>query len=88
MDLLGQQTVTVSDRGLRHGLLGERFGPAARGAGRARERKAVQRKRGGDGAADGRAGTNTALVNRLTSTHDVGHRHANALVTVRLAPKG
>ncbi len=30
MDLLGQQTVTVSDRGLRHGLLGERFGPAAR----------------------------------------------------------
>ena len=31
MELLGQQTVTVSDRGLRHGLLGERFGPAARG---------------------------------------------------------
>ncbi|HEU4841831.1 MAG TPA: hypothetical protein VFT09_10320 [Ilumatobacteraceae bacterium] len=26
MELLGQQTVTVSDRGLRHGLLGERFG--------------------------------------------------------------
>ena len=30
MELLGQQTVTVSDRGLRHGLLDERFGPAAR----------------------------------------------------------
>ena len=27
MELLGQHTVTVSDRGLRHGLLGERFGP-------------------------------------------------------------
>ena len=33
MELLGQQTVTVSDRGLRHGLLGERFGPAARDEG-------------------------------------------------------
>ncbi len=30
MELLGQQTVTVSDRGLRHGLLGERFGPSRR----------------------------------------------------------
>ncbi len=30
MELLGQHTVTVSDRGLRHGLLGERFGPSAR----------------------------------------------------------
>ena len=29
MELLGQHTVTVSDRGLRHGLLGERFGPSA-----------------------------------------------------------
>ena len=29
MELLGQQTVTVSDRGLRHGLLAERFGPSA-----------------------------------------------------------
>ena len=29
MELLGQQTVTVSDRGLRHGLLGELFGPTA-----------------------------------------------------------
>ena len=27
MDKLGQQTLTVSDRGLRHGLLIERFGP-------------------------------------------------------------
>ncbi len=33
-------------------------------------------------------GTKAALVSRLTSTHDVGHGHANALVTVRLAPKG
>jgi exopolyphosphatase/guanosine-5'-triphosphate,3'-diphosphate pyrophosphatase len=31
MDLLGQETVTVSDRGLRHGLLAERF-DADRGA--------------------------------------------------------
>ena len=30
MELLGQQTVTVSDRGLRHGLLDERFGLPAR----------------------------------------------------------
>ena len=30
MELLGQDTVTVSDRGLRHGLLGERFGTPAR----------------------------------------------------------
>ena len=30
MELLGQHTVTVSDRGLRHGLLGERFGSPAR----------------------------------------------------------
>jgi exopolyphosphatase/guanosine-5'-triphosphate,3'-diphosphate pyrophosphatase len=30
MELLGQHTVTVSDRGLRHGLLGERFGPSVR----------------------------------------------------------
>jgi exopolyphosphatase/guanosine-5'-triphosphate,3'-diphosphate pyrophosphatase len=29
MELLGQQTVTVSDRGLRHGVLSERFGPSA-----------------------------------------------------------
>jgi exopolyphosphatase/guanosine-5'-triphosphate,3'-diphosphate pyrophosphatase len=29
MDLLGQRSVTVSDRGLRHGVLHERFGPAA-----------------------------------------------------------
>ena len=29
MELLGQHTVTVSDRGLRHGLLGERFGSSA-----------------------------------------------------------
>ena len=29
MEMLGQHAVTVSDRGLRHGLLGERFGPAA-----------------------------------------------------------
>jgi exopolyphosphatase / guanosine-5'-triphosphate,3'-diphosphate pyrophosphatase len=30
MELLGQQTVTVSDRGLRHGLLSERFDRTAR----------------------------------------------------------
>ena len=30
MELLGQETVTVSDRGLRHGLLDERFGSAGR----------------------------------------------------------
>jgi exopolyphosphatase/guanosine-5'-triphosphate,3'-diphosphate pyrophosphatase len=30
MELLGQHTVTVSDRGLRHGLLGERFGSSTR----------------------------------------------------------
>jgi exopolyphosphatase/guanosine-5'-triphosphate,3'-diphosphate pyrophosphatase len=30
MELLEQQTVTVSDRGLRHGLLAERFGPSMR----------------------------------------------------------
>ncbi len=30
MEMLGQHTVTVSDRGLRHGLLGERFGASAR----------------------------------------------------------
>jgi exopolyphosphatase/guanosine-5'-triphosphate,3'-diphosphate pyrophosphatase len=29
MELLGQQTVTVSDRGLRHGVLSERFGPSS-----------------------------------------------------------
>ena len=31
MDLLGHDTLTVSDRGLRHGLLVERFGPSAPG---------------------------------------------------------
>ena len=31
MDLLGHDTLTVSDRGLRHGLLVERFGPSAAG---------------------------------------------------------
>jgi exopolyphosphatase/guanosine-5'-triphosphate,3'-diphosphate pyrophosphatase len=32
MDKLGQASVTVSDRGLRHGLLADRFGSASRGS--------------------------------------------------------